>query len=392
MDDNNLNHGDKQVDSNFRPVVAGVLMYMLAPLGMTLIPLLVGAAATDLGFSDTQVGFLASADLLGLAVASVSAAFWIHKISWRTVGLVSIIILIVGNIFSSLAKSFEILCLARFVTELGSGGIFSLALVSLGALKKPDRYFAIGIGATIALSVGIFLWIPGVIAKTGIGTVFLVHGLMSALVLPAVAWLNQGQNSSDKHQKRDSNASYRGLFVCFAAFSCFTIAEGGVWSYVERIGDAADLTPAYVGKVLATTQFASLAAAIIASVLSTKIGRTLPICFGIGIFILGFFLLLQPDADLYMIAACLTQFAWIFVLPFLLLMCVELDPSARYYVLTTAFKMGGFSAGPAIVALFLGSNGYALVSWIGIGFLLLCLVLIIPLSLKLDRSRAAKTA
>ena len=73
----------------------------------------------------------------------------------------------------------------------------------------------------------------------------------------------------------------------------------------------------------------------------------------------------------------------------LLLMCVELDPSGHYYVLTVAFKMGGFSAGPAIVAMFLGDNGYALVSWVGVAFLFLCLVLVVPLSLRLDRQRGA---
>ncbi len=373
------------ISKDIRVGFAGILMYMLAPLGMTLIPLLVGAAAKDLGFSDSQVGFLASADLIGLSVASVSAVFWIHRISWRTVGLVSVVIIIVGNAISSMATSFEMLCVARFITELGSGGIFSLALVTLGATRNPDRFFAIGIGMTIALAVGIFLWMPAIIDASGIGIVFLVHGVVALVVLPFVLWLNTGQAKEDKKPTSSQAGSYRPLFICFIGFSCFTIAEGGVWSYVERIGDAAGFSSQYVGQVLAMTQVVSFVAAMLASALSTRFGRSLPIVFGVIVFIIGLYLLLQPDTSIYMVAACMTQFAWIFVLPYLLLMCVELDPSGHYFVLVTAFKMGGFSAGPAILAIFLGGSGYALVSWIGVAFLLLCLIFIIPLSLKLDR-------
>ncbi len=372
--------------TDFRVVAAGILMYMLAPLGMTLIPLVVGAAAKDLGFSDTQVGFLASADLIGLAVAAVSAVFWIHKVSWRTVGLISTLIIIAGNVASAQATSFEFLCVARFVTELGSGGIFSLALVTLGATRNPERYFAIGIGMTIAISVVIFLWLPAIIDASGKNIVFMVHGLVALLVLPSVLWLSTGRAQDSHKEAEASKGSYLPLFVCFVGFACFTIAEGGVWSYVERIGDAAGFSSDHVGQVLAMTQIVSLFAAFAASALSTRFGRSLPIAFGIAVFILGLYLLLQPDGSVYLIAACLTQFAWIFVLPYLLAMCVELDPSGHYYVLTTAFKMGGFSAGPAIVATFLGDNGYALVSWIGVGFLLLSLALVMPLALKLDRA------
>ena len=51
-----------------KSIVAGLLLYMLAPIGMTLIPLMVGAAATDLGLSDSEVGYLASIIYLSLHI------------------------------------------------------------------------------------------------------------------------------------------------------------------------------------------------------------------------------------------------------------------------------------------------------------------------------------
>ena len=61
-----------------KSIVAGLLLYMLAPIGMTLIPM-VGAAATDLGLSDSEVGYLASIDLMGLAFISITAMQWIRR-------------------------------------------------------------------------------------------------------------------------------------------------------------------------------------------------------------------------------------------------------------------------------------------------------------------------
>ncbi|MGI9289204.1 MAG: MFS transporter [Pseudomonadales bacterium] len=383
----------QESQTEMRTVVAGVLMYMLAPLGMTLVPLLVGAAAKDLEFSDSQVGFLASADLLGIAAAAVSAPFWLHRISWRVAGVISITFVVLGNLLSSIVVAFEPLCVVRFVTELGSGGLFTLALVSLAKTQNPDRFFAIGIGMTIALSVVVFLWLPPVIDARGINVIYIVQGIVALTVLPFCAWLPPTGQQVEKRGLEDGQAdSFKPLLICFIGFACVTMAEGGMWSYMERIGAGAGFSSGYVGKVLAITQVVSFISALVAAALSTRFGRTLPILGAILIFLGGLFLLLQQNTIAYMVAACLTQFAYIFVIPYLLLMCVELDPSGRFYVLTTAFKMGGFSAGPAVIALFLTGNGYAIVSWVGIAFLCVSLLLIIPLSLRLDRKSLSGTA
>lgn len=376
--------------TDFKSIGAGVMMYMLAPLGMTLIPLLVGAAATDLNLSDSQVGYLASADLIGLAITAVTAAFWIRKISWQIIAMTCIGVIALGNLFSVLADSFLQLCIARFITEVGSGGIFSLALVTLGDTRNPDRYFALGIGMTIALAVGVFLWFPALIPDYGMDIIFLFHGLVAVMVFPLLFWLpkQKGRKSDTTELKGVSN--FTPLLVCFIAFACFTIAEGGVWSYVERIGAAAGFSAEYVGQVLASTQVVSFITALAASALSTRFGRALPIGFGIGCFMLSLYLLLTGDPAVYMFAACLSQFAWIFVLPYLLLMCVELDPSGRFYVMTIAFKMGGFALGPALIASMLQGDGFAAVSWVGGVFLVISLVLAVPLAMSLDRGRSSR--
>ena len=137
-------------------------------------------------------------------------------------------------------------------------------------------------------------------------------------------------------------APYKRLLICFAGFFCFTVVEGGVWSYIERIGDYHGLSSSYIGNVLAITQVVSVCASIASTALSTKYGRLFPILFGGATFLVSLYLIQQNQSWLYLVGACMSQFAYIFTLPYLMLLCVELDPSGKYYVLTTVFKMGGF--------------------------------------------------
>ena len=381
--------------TDLRAISAGILLYMLAPLGMTLIPLTVGAAATELGFSNSEVGYLASADLAGLAFISVTAAFWVRKYSWHSIALISLIVIMLGNGLSVISESFTALCIARFVTEMGSGGIYALALVTLGETRTPDRFFSYGIGSTIAVSVAVFLWYPSLIAQYGIDVIFLSHVLLAAIVIPMVFWLPKFVEVQVAPTAGEDRPNLIPLVICFIGFGCVMLAEGGVWSYVERMGAGYGLEADYVGEVLATTQVASFIAAMFASALGTRFGRTWPIALGMAAFLLSLYLLQIPDATMFMIAACLSQFAWIFVLPFMMAICVELDSSGRYYVLITAFKMAGFSLGPAIIATFLGVGApgqeFALVSWVGGIFVLISFALYMPLAIKLDGKRRQET-
>jgi hypothetical protein len=179
------------------------------------------------------------------------------------------------------------------------------------------------------------------------------------------------------------------MLLCFVAFAFFMMAEGGIWAYVERIGAQAGLAADFVGQSLAASQVASFIAALMASALSIRLGRTLPIVGGMTLFLISLYFLQLPTANMYLLGVCLSQFAWIFVLPYLMAMCVQSDPSGKYYVLITAFKMGGFSLGPAAVATLIsgGDTGPGLVaaSWVGAGFLLLSLLIAAPISMRFDK-------
>ena len=372
-----------------RSIAAGVVLYMLAPVGMSLLPLLVGAAADRFGISEQQGGLLASADLGGICVAAVLVAFWIRKVSWKILATLGIVVLVGANLLSLQVSSFTSLVILRFITELGTGLIYSLAIVVIGDTYKPDRFYAIGVGLTVALSTAFFLIIPQLVEEKGIHVIFLAHAGVALLVLPFLFWMPRQGRDVTQTSGNVGITAMGPLLLAMVAFTFFTAAEGGIWSYLERIGNAAEYDAQFVGQVLAVTQIASVIGSILASVLSTRWGRTLPLIAGIALFIAGSLFLLQANVPGYVIGACLTQFCYIFVIPYFLLMCVELDPTGRFFVLTTAFKLGGMAMGPAIAAYFITDGNLAPVSWVAAVCLVVSLVMIVPLSLRLDNKQVS---
>lgn len=358
-----------------KEVFAGIVCYMLAPFGMGLLPLLGGAAVDRYGISGTEVGLLGTADLAGIAVSCVLSVFWVRKVSLRKAAWLSIAVLMVGNMFSWMADTFTTLCAARFITELGSGGMFSLALIVLGKSSNPERFLSLGIAATLASSVIAYLWLPEIIATSGIGVVFIAH---LVVVVFAMFWLNwlplKPASTTERSREEQSAANYLPLIFCFLSLFCLTIVQGGVWTYLERIGNAAGLSPDYIGNALAMTQVASLAGSLLTSLLSTRFGRLLPISLAMASLLLAFYLFTRHGAMPYVIAACITQFCYVFCLPYLMSLCVESDPSGKFYVLTNVFKLVGMASGPAVIALFLQGDNYLVVSIVGAVFTGLCLL------------------
>lgn len=369
-----------------KEVFAGIICYMLAPFGMGLLPLLGGAAVDRFALSATEVGFLGTSDLAGIAVSCVLSVFWVGKVSLRKAAWVSVMILLFGNVLSMAANSFTSLCAARFIAELGSGGMFSLALVTLGNSSHPERFLSLGIAATLVSAAPVYLFLPEFITSMGIEVVFAAHLAVIVFALAWVHWLPVAPLSRTV-QASEGQANYLPLAFCFLALFCLTVIQGGVWTYLERIGNAAGLSPDFIGNALALTQFTSLAGALATSVLGTKFGRMLPLTLGVVALVISFYLFQLDAGSAYVTAACTTQFCYVFCLPYLMSLCVENDPSGKFYVLTNVFKLVGMAVGPAIIALFISGENYFVVSVVGSIFAILCLIFsaLVLTSMRSDR-------
>lgn len=370
--------------------IATVILYALAPVGMSLVPFVVGAASDRLRLSPEQSGVLASADLAGLFVASLSAVYWIRRFSWRKTCMLSLFILIVGNLLSIWAPTYLMLCGVRFITELGSGILLATIIACIGDFDKPDRYYAFGTAATVSLSILFSLGLPPLIELQGASVIYIGHALLALLafgIIPCLPEQGQPRYAPVSGQTTQLIPAFLAMFALF----CIALAEGGLWAYLERIGKHGGFDLILIGKALALANLMGAIGALGTSLLSTRFGRVGPVSFGLIAFICGAFLMAQQGTSFYVLGMALTQFCWGFTLPYIMLISVESDTSGRYFILLSAFKMGGFALGPAVVSLFLQPGSYQAVIWVCSAFLLASLVLVTPLSVRLDRRVSRST-
>ena len=64
-------------------------------------PLLVGSIADSLGFSEQQLGWLASSDMGGLFIGSVLTAFLVTRVNRRTLATAGLVLVVLSNFLST---------------------------------------------------------------------------------------------------------------------------------------------------------------------------------------------------------------------------------------------------------------------------------------------------
>ncbi len=169
------------------------LINMLDGFDVLVMAFTAASVSADWGLTGTQLGYLLSAGLVGMAVGSLFIAPWADRYGRRPLILVCVAIAGFGMLLSSWATSPEMLGALRLVTGLGIGGILASSYVIAGEYaNKKWRSMAISLqttayalGATVG---GIFA--AQIIPETGWRSVFFYGGIATLVTLPVLAlWL-----------------------------------------------------------------------------------------------------------------------------------------------------------------------------------------------------------
>lgn len=173
-------------------IVDGVDIYISAGVS--------GALLSE-GFANlSEVGYLAMATTLGLAMGGVITGFLADRFGRLAMLRLTILVIVVGGAATALAPSFEALLLCRLVVALGLGGESVLAfgmLTEFMPARMRGRWLAwvallASIGLPLSMGLGFFIlpyeqgwrWMLAIPAIAGIG-VFLLRRLL----LESPRWL-----------------------------------------------------------------------------------------------------------------------------------------------------------------------------------------------------------
>ncbi len=340
--------------------VVGTLDFLVQPLG-------VGMAVRDLSLSESQAGFFASFSEMGAVLSAVLALFWIRRLPWRSTAIVNLLLMAAGYLAATRLETLVALAPARLLVGFAGGNLLAISLAWLADTPRPERLGGLFVASQTAAQIVAFALLPGAALRaSGLDGYFLLFLGLAVLGLFCVPWVPlHGRRRLPAIRQQpitgaaegDGKTRFRAA-LALCGVGLFFLNTGAFWSYIERIGTAADLSMEAIGIALSVSGFLAFAGSLAASRLGDKI--SLP--YALGIAFLGQLLalgLLLIDLTPALFAFALGQFGffWNFAMPYQLGALIRNDPSGRRVVLIGAFQSAGMAAGPQLVALWVDLVG-----------------------------------
>ena len=204
------------------------------------------------------------------------------------------------------------------------------------------------------------------------------------LLFPFLFLLPHFPSSKPDSLHCDTPPSYSrlyGLAVC-AAIILFFAHNGAVWAFSQEIGRRTGMTDQQIGLILGITGFICLLGAVAAAILSTRIGRLIPMLSGIfTCMALGVTITLTNDAIVYTICQTFYQAAMFFTVPYLFGLAAKLDSHGRVMALAAGGMIFGSALGPGMAGILIELGGYRLVAL----FIIIAIIMVIFLSLLVNK-------
>lgn len=356
--------------------------YLLGVVGaeaFILQPGLVQGFVDLLGLSDRAAGFVASAEMTGVAMTAIVACVMAHRVNWHRALKAALLLALLGNVASAFADGAWVLAGTRFAAGLGHGWLISLSFGAIGLMRQTDRNFALYLTCVLSYGAIGLLVLPTVFDTVGLQGIFLAFSVFCGLSLLTVRFMPTFTGS---HQDVHPTAIDMPLSMKRTALLgvlAYNIAQGIAWAYLFLIGTNGGLAEQPVANALFLSQIAGVGGALIAVVVADRYGRLGPLAIGI----LGGAASLTPllgsfGLATYTVSVVGFNLLWNMVLPYILAAVSSFDRRGLMTIYAIAMQMTGLGVAPGIAAFMLTEeSGYAPLIMSSIGFFLVSFALIL---------------
>ena len=384
------NTSDTSVDIDCNSLPAIISMLWIGVVGSSVIlilPLMLGSMVDDIGLTEAEAGYVTSANMIGGGLGTFFVTFLLSKFPWQRLVKFALVIVVSANIASAFLGSYETLLFMRLISGLGEGLALGIANAAIGLTRNPDRIFGFFVFSALTFSAVSLFFLPYVLIPWGSSGVFLFIALFAVASLAVVRNFPGKIQSSGSSQRISFDKGIAAAFLFGAgAILVYFTGEGGFWTYLDRIGVSNGMDVGTVGRYLGLSSVAGMGGALIAALVNSKFGRTLPLFLCLIVTIISMVIVLKKVTPFeFALSAMLFQFAWSAAIPYFLAVLSSLDMSGRVLVVGVAMQPAGLALGPAIAASLISPGVYHNVVWLGVACNILAFVMIASFTFRQDR-------
>ena len=344
---------------DWRSLTIGIYMALTGYAVMVGLPVISTSWVKNLGFSETQVGYVASADLLGLALGAVIAFFFVARVDRRRLAFASALVAIVANLLCIYYQDYATTLYLRLVAGLGAGVYTGIAVATIGGHSRPAFAFGLELFAFAFSQAGELKFLP-YLSIEGMYTAFAATFVVGLLF---ISWLPRRPADTPLDVEVDvaepdgeHHAEHRHVpawvpWLILTAVVLTYVNIGAYWTYIELATVDSAASPEWVAEMLVYTSFFSLVGCLAAVLLSNRFGLSRPLLvtlvFQASIVAMLLFGITNMTVAISMFAF---NFCWIFVDIYQAAVISNVDRSGRYVALLPAAQGLGNGIGPYLAA------------------------------------------
>ena len=347
--------------NSMKTIAAAMWMTVIGTVGILFLPLMVGGIIDELAFDKIQAGYIAAAEMAGVAIASGLGIYWVRRVNWQTTATYASIIFIGANWISTGIDGYWLMFIARLLVGLSSGVLLAIGLACQSDSKNAQRIFGYWVACQMTVSSVGYLLLPGIRTQWGLDGFLFALMILGATSFVSILFLPE----HGKSRTVDANGPRSSMVLGGLALSgalLFFMAQGGLWAFLERLGLAANLTVSQIGFALAISSYCGIVGGLAKNWLADFMGATAPfVCVVIGEIVMLFLFANDPGNVLYAVAVCMLQFFWAMGMATLMGGFNLIDKSGGLVLLLMSTAKAGYSLGPALMGWLIDGDDY---SWV----------------------------
>lgn len=348
-------------------VIAIIVIGMAVNVYIPVAPSLLGALVDYQGLGMDVAGRLISYNFWGGAAGSVLAIAVLHRPGWNlraTMFACLVLVILTSGASVWFAGNIPALAIVRFLNGVGAGLGFTVSCVAAIGTPRIERTYAILYGSPFLISgIGLAL-LPQVYRTFGIEGAFYGMGLLNILCLGFLPLFPRTVDQERKHEVPAGHGLGTGVRwlagLALAALLLHYVFNSGIWTYFERIGVAAGMTPETAGAILGPGMGAAIFGMIAATLLGDRLGYMKPIYAGIAAILAATLLLLASSTPwVFGAATAIFNASITFVTPYMVAILALLVPSGAGVTSANVATIVGFAAGPFLVSFMVAGGAFA---------------------------------
>jgi predicted MFS family arabinose efflux permease len=367
--DNKLVHHRTEFD-DWRSLSLGIYMALAGYAVMVGLPVISTQWVDNLGFTEVQVGRVASADLFGLAIGAVIAYFVVARYDRRMLTVAAAAAAIAANLLCIYFQSYEATLPLRLVAGIGAGVYTGIAVATIGGHSRPAFAFGLELFAFAGSQGAELKFLP----YLSIEGMYLTFAATFVVGLLFISWLPRRpaedvldievdvEEESGQHHIEHQHVPAYVPWLVLAAVALTYVNIGAYWTYIELATVESAASPEWVADMLVYTSVFSVIGCVAAVLLSNRFGLARPmlvtLVFQAGIVFMLVFGITNITVAFSMFAF---NFCWIFVDIYQAATVANIDRSGRYVALLPAAQGLGNGFGPylaaGVLSLAFGYNG-----------------------------------